>query len=63
MNYACAFLALIFLFAAVYWFVGGRRWYTGPLIEAEIDENDSQNERSSNEEVNLKTEKHGQVIQ
>jgi len=36
MNYAIAFLAAIFLAALVYWYAGGRRWYTGPLIEAEI---------------------------
>jgi len=36
MNYAIAIMALILLFALVYWYAGGRRWYTGPLIEAEI---------------------------
>lgn len=37
MNYAVAFLGLIFAAATIYWFLGGRRWYTGPLIEAEVD--------------------------
>ena len=37
MNYACAFLVLIFLFAAAYWYVAGREFYTGPLAEAGID--------------------------
>lgn len=36
MNYAIAFLALIFLFSAVYWYTSGRKFYTGPLIEADI---------------------------
>lgn len=69
MNYAIAFLALILLFALIYWFAGGRRWYTGPLIEAEVDENDSAqfaDGASSGSDVgaiNEKTEKHGQIIQ
>jgi hypothetical protein len=36
MNYAIAFLALIFFFSAVYWYMSGRKFYTGPLIEADI---------------------------
>lgn len=36
MNYAIAFLALVLLAAAVYWFAGGRRFYTGPLTEADV---------------------------
>jgi amino acid transporter len=38
MNYACVFLAAIIVAALVYWFAGGRRWYTGPLVEAEVIE-------------------------
>ena len=36
MNYASVFLLAIFVSAAVYWYAGGRRWYTGPIIEAEV---------------------------
>jgi len=36
MNYACAFLGAITVAALGYWYIGGRRWYVGPLIEAEI---------------------------
>jgi len=36
MNYAIAFLGAILLAAIAYWYVGGKRWYTGPLIEAEV---------------------------
>lgn len=36
MNYAIVFLAFILLCAAVFWYFGGRKYYTGPLIEAEI---------------------------
>lgn len=43
MNYAIAFLGAILLFSAVFWYIGGRKYYTGPMIEAEIDENASEN--------------------
>lgn len=36
MNYAIVFLAFVLLAAAVYWFIGGRKFYTGPLTEADI---------------------------
>ena len=38
MNYAVAFLGGIFIAAAVFWYVpkGGKVYYTGPLIEAEV---------------------------
>jgi len=36
MNYAAVFLVAIFVAAYLYWFLGGRKWYTGPLVEAEI---------------------------
>lgn len=35
MNYAAAFLVAILIAAAIYW-IWGRRWYTGPIIEAEV---------------------------
>jgi amino acid transporter len=38
MNYACVFLVFIFVSAAIWWYVSGRRWYVGPLIEAEVGE-------------------------
>lgn len=36
MNYAVAYLAGIFVCALSYWYIVGRKWYVGPLIEAEI---------------------------
>jgi len=36
MNYAIVLLAAIFLFSAVYWYAGGRKWYVGPISETEI---------------------------
>lgn len=46
MNYAAAFLALIILASAFFWYVGGRKYYTGPLIEARAGEG-SESERPS----------------
>ncbi|KAL8772975.1 MAG: hypothetical protein Q9209_001995 [Squamulea sp. 1 TL-2023] len=39
MNYAIAFLGAILIFSAFFWYIGGRRYYTGPVVEAEINEN------------------------
>jgi hypothetical protein len=38
MNYASAFLALILGAAAISWYAGGRRYYTGPIVEAERED-------------------------
>ena len=45
MNYASAFLALILGAAALYWYISGRRFYHGPIVEAQMDENDSQSDQ------------------
>jgi len=50
MNYACAFLALILLAALIYWYAGGRKWYTGPITEAMIIEEDGVARDSSSQE-------------
>jgi len=47
MNYACVFLVFILLASAVYWYAGGRTWYTGPLVETEA-EIPSDSDRHSN---------------
>ncbi|KAK3712033.1 polyamine transporter tpo5 [Vermiconidia calcicola] len=36
MNYAIVYLAGFLFFSTVYWFVRGKRFYIGPLIEAEV---------------------------
>ena len=36
MNYAIVYLGGILFFAAVFWYISGRKNYTGPLIEAEV---------------------------
>jgi len=38
MNYACVFLVFILVCAAVWWYAGGRRYYTGPIIEAQAED-------------------------
>lgn len=38
MNYAAVFLALILAFALMYWWTSGRKFYIGPLIEAQGSE-------------------------
>ena len=38
MNYASAFLVLILLAALTWWYAGGRKHYTGPIVEAVIVE-------------------------
>ncbi|KAK4546464.1 hypothetical protein LTR36_002141 [Oleoguttula mirabilis] len=62
MNYAVVYLAAILVFSGIYWVVRGKKFYTGPLVEADIHEDDSQADRSS-DEVNQKTEKYGQVLE
>lgn len=54
MNYATAFLALILGAATLFWYVGGRRYYTGPLIEAQAEDTDSQNPVDINHELGEK---------
>jgi amino acid transporter len=36
MNYACVFLIAIFAASTIYWYISGRKFYTGPLIEAQV---------------------------
>jgi hypothetical protein len=58
MNYAIAYLGGILGFAGIYWAVKGRKFYTGPLIEAEVDIG-VEGERSSEEAVEKKMENNG----
>lgn len=34
MNYASAFLVLILGAATIFWYISGKKYYTGPIIEA-----------------------------
>lgn len=42
MNYASSFLGGVVAFSAIFWWLAGRRFYTGPLIEAEVAKNGSE---------------------
>lgn len=44
MNYAAVFIAFILGAAAVYWYVIGRKFYSGPIVEAQMGETDSQSD-------------------
>lgn len=43
MNYAVVYLAGILAFAYLYWFIAGRRYYTGPLVQAQLEEESDSN--------------------
>ncbi|KAK0845674.1 polyamine transporter tpo5 [Friedmanniomyces endolithicus] len=63
MNYAVVYLGAILFFSMLYWVVRGRKFYSGPLIEAEIGEDMSQQTRSSDDDdVNRKAEKYGEIV-
>ncbi|EMC98071.1 hypothetical protein BAUCODRAFT_32069 [Baudoinia panamericana UAMH 10762] len=62
MNYAIVYLGGILFFSMLWWYISGRRYYTGPLIEADIQEEHLHAERSSDEDINQKTEKYGNMI-
>ena len=51
MNYAIAFLGLILGFSTIYWYISGKKFYTGPVIEA-ADEDSLRNslDRDSRQE-------------
>lgn len=51
MNYAIAFLAAILAAALIYWYAGGRRWYTGPLVETEVADDSSGTESHAPEKA------------
>lgn len=51
MNYDIVDLAGILAFAALHWFKGGRKFYTGPVVEADINEDPSRGGRSSDDEL------------
>jgi hypothetical protein len=46
MNYASAFLVLILGAAAIFWYISGRKYYTGPITEA-LEYDNSESDRHS----------------
>lgn len=53
MNWAVVYLAGILAASIIWWFVSGKKYYTGPIVEAEVIEDES---RSSGEEPKQRTE-------
>jgi len=43
MNYASVFIAFILVCSTIFWYTNGKKFYTGPIIEAQVDE-DSQSD-------------------
>lgn len=62
MNYAIAFLGAILAFSLLYWFISGRKFYTGPLIEADVNEESSQTRSSEEDVVDKRTAEKGDII-
>lgn len=60
MNYAIVYLAGILAFAAIYWYLYGKRIYTGPIVEAHIDEGVSNDIERSSDENSLRYRKKGE---
>jgi len=50
MNYAIAFLGFISVASTVFWYISGRKYYTGPLIEAQFDEAASESDNISGDD-------------
>jgi hypothetical protein len=59
MNYASAFLVLVLLSALLYWYISGRKFYHGPIVEAQFEEEQSDNGLFPNEKSE---EKRGMVV-
>jgi amino acid transporter len=59
MNYASVFLVFILFASAVYWYISGRKFYTGPIIEARAE--DSESDRVSSA-VDRKTDKESEMV-
>jgi amino acid transporter len=62
MNYAIAFLGLIFLAAAVWWYASGKKFYIGPLTEANILEGESQEKASGESPQGYPSEKGAEIV-
>ncbi|KAL8922806.1 MAG: hypothetical protein Q9208_004931 [Pyrenodesmia sp. 3 TL-2023] len=57
MNYASVFLVGVVAFSTIFWWLAGRKFYTGPLIEADVTKNDSEDvEDGSRSESDLTRE-------
>jgi amino acid transporter len=50
MNYAIVFLLFILACAIIYWFISGKKFYTGPIVEAEIGDEEVDSSTSGAEQ-------------
>lgn len=65
MNYAIAFLGGILGFAALFWYISGKKSYTGPLIEAQLAETafgETKNGSDSSRRSQVDSLKVGEII-
>jgi len=53
MNYAVVYLVAILTFSTLYWVIRGKRYYTGPRLEVQVNDTDSE-DRNTNDEYDLK---------
>lgn len=60
MNYAIVFLAAVLIASTAYWYIGGRKWYTGPLVEAKVV-NDSDADSNTATKTKLDTAEYRDV--
>lgn len=56
MNYSSVYLVAILIFAYGYWFIRGKKFYTGPITQSKRNESQDTNQRESEEEDDTKEE-------
>lgn len=56
MNYAAAFLVLILGASTIYWYISGRKFYNGPIIEAQGEDERPESTSDSSERKQEKFE-------
>lgn len=61
MNYAVVYLAGILAFAAIYWYTYGKRIYTGPIIEAQVEDIGISNDVDRSSDDNSMRKRNNQV--
>jgi hypothetical protein len=56
MNYAIVYLMGIIAFSTIYWYAGGRKFYTGPVIEAAaVGSSDDRSSEEGDEKRHFRT--------
>lgn len=57
MNYASVFLVFILLCSLVFWYISGKKYYTGPIVEAQTGGYNSDENSPRPAEMETKAEK------